>query len=255
MTVLSSLVMLGLVAGILLSIEVGYQIGLRHWVGVPAGARAVSATLEASVFGVMGLLIAFTFYGAGARFDIRRNLIAEEANMIGTAYLRLDLLPAQSQPVLRNLFRQYLRSRLAVYQAVPDVKAVSAALDRSAAVQNKVWSEAVEAAKQCGPAEKALVLTSLNEMIDITTVRTTALITHPPAAVFAMLALTVVASSALAGYTMSTAGIRDRVFVAAFALVLGAALYVILDYEFPRVGLIRIDPVDRVLAETLQKMD
>ena len=81
------------------------------------------------------------------------------------------------------------------------------------------------------------------------------MITHPPAGVFALLVLTVIVSSALAGYTVSASGIRDWVFRIAFALVLGAAIYVILDYEFPRSGLVRVDSVDQVLAETLKKMD
>jgi len=254
MTVLSSLVISGLVAGILLSIEAGHQVGRWRWPRLPASARTVPPTLEASVFGLMGLLIAFTFYGAGSRFDIRRNLIAQEANAIGTAYLRLDLLPAEAQPVLRDDFRKYLHSRLAVYRMIPDIKAVNAALDRSEALQNKVWSDAIEAARGSGIAEKTLLFTSLNEMIDITTVRVVALTTHPPAAVFAMLALTIVAASALAGYTMAASGIRDWVFAITFALVLGTAVYVILDYEFPRIGLLRVDPVDQVLIETLKKM-
>jgi len=137
---------------------------------------------------------------------------------------------------------------------IPDIKAVNAALDRSEALQNKVWSDAIEATRGSGIAEKTLLFTSLNEMIDITTVRVVALTTHPPAAVFAMLALTIVAASALAGYTMAASGIRDWVFAITFALVLGTAVYVILDYEFPRIGLLRVDPVDQVLIETLKKM-
>jgi len=255
MKVLASLVISGLVAGIFLSIEAGHQIGLRRWARLPVSARTVFPALESSVFGLMSLLIAFTFYGAGARFDTRKSLVAQEANTIGTAYLRLDLLPEEAQPALRDDFRKYIRSRLAVYQAIPDIKAVKAALERSAALQNKVWSEAIEAVKGSGPAEKTLVLSSLNEMIDITTIRTVALITHPPAVVFALLGLTVVASSALTGYTMSASGIRDWVFLISFALVLGTAIYVILDYEFPRIGLVHVDSVDQVLAETLKKMD
>ena len=56
----------------------------------------------------MGLLIAFTFYGAGFRFDARRNLLVREANAIGTTYLRLDLLPPDTQPELRQEFRTYV---------------------------------------------------------------------------------------------------------------------------------------------------
>jgi hypothetical protein len=99
-----------------------------------------------------------------------------------------------------------------------------------------------------------LVLTTLNEMIDITTEQTAALITHPPLAVFGMLTLMVIASSGLVGYTMSTAEVRDWASTLIFALTISLALYVILDYEFPRVGFIRIDPVDQVLVETLKQM-
>jgi hypothetical protein len=202
----------------------------------------------------MALLIGFTFYGAGERFDIRRNLIVQEANAIGTAYLRLDLLPPDKQPELREDFRDYLRSRLAVFEKIPDVKAVQVALERSATVQQKIWREATQALKDEGPAEKVLVLGSLNEMIDITTTQTVALIAHPPVVVYIMLAVAVITSSVLAGYAMAGSQVRDWIGTLTFALLLGSALYVILDYEFPRIGFIRIDPVDQVLVDTLNKM-
>jgi hypothetical protein len=244
----------GLVAIILLFFEAGWRVGLRRWARVPETRRTVSATLAGSVFALMGLLIAFTIYGAGTRYDNRRNLTGQESNAIGTAYLRLDLLPPETQPGLREDFRKYLRSRLAVYHAIPDIKAVNAALERSSALQQVIWKKVVEALKGGGPAEKALVLASLNEMIDITTVRTVAETTHTPTAVFTMLVLTVLASSSLAGYTMSASEMRDWVCVIAFACVVGAAVYTIFDYEYPRVGLVRIDPIDEVLVQTLRQM-
>jgi len=72
----------------------------------PEGARAGAGAVEGSVFGLLGLLIAFTFSGAAFRFDARRQLAVEETNAIGTAYLRLDLLPADKQPALRDSFRR-----------------------------------------------------------------------------------------------------------------------------------------------------
>jgi hypothetical protein len=254
MTVVSVLVVGGLIAGILLSLELGHRIGIRGRSRNPASLPAVHPTVEASILGLMGILIGFTFYGAASRFDIRRNLIVREANAIGTAYLRLDLLPPDAQPLIRKRFREYLHSRMVVYQQIPDITATKAALARSKALQADVWTETVQALAGAGPAEKSLVLTSLNEAIDITTDRTVALLTHPPAAVFAMLGISVIASCMLAGYTMSPSPVRDWVSTVTLALVLGVALYVILDYEFPRIGLIRIDPVDQVLMETLKEM-
>jgi hypothetical protein len=127
-------------------------------------------------------------------------------------------------------------------------------MDQSFALQRSVWKKTVDASKGIGPAEKSLVLTTLNEMIDITTEQSVALITHPPLTVFAMLSLMVIASSGLVGYTMSTAEVRDWASILIFALTISTAVYVILDYEFPRVGFIRIDPVDQVLVETLKQM-
>jgi len=69
-------------------------------------------TIEGAVFGLLALLVALTFSGAAARFDTRRQLIVEETNDIGTAYLRLDLLPPSAQPALRESFRQYVGMRL-----------------------------------------------------------------------------------------------------------------------------------------------
>ena len=254
MVLLPFLVVCGLLAAVLLSIEAGHRIGIRRWSRMPQGPKPVHPAVESSVFGLMGLLIAFSFYGAGSRFDARRNLIVREANAIGTTYLRLDLLPPETQPQLQADLRNYVHSRLRVYQKITDMNALNAALDHSAALQRTIWTKIVDATKGSGAAEKSLVLTTLNQMIDITTEQTVALVTHPPPAVFVMLVLTVIASSALVGYTMSSSAVRDWVSTLIFALTISSALYVILDYEFPRIGFIRIDPVDQVLAETLKQM-
>jgi hypothetical protein len=253
--VLPILVVCGLFAAVLLSIEVGHRIGTRRRSRMPQGHKPVYPTVESSVFALMGLMIGFTFYGAGSRFDARRNLIVQEANAIGTTYLRLDLLPPDTQPELRQELRTYVHSRLEVYRNIADSKTLSAAMDQSFALQRSVWKKTVDAIKGSGAAEKSLVLTTLNQMIDITTEQSVALITHPPLAVFAMLTLMVFASSGLVGYTMSIAEVRDWASTLIFALTISLALYVILDYEFPRVGFIRIDPVDQVLVETLKQMN
>jgi hypothetical protein len=242
-----------LIAGILISMEVGHRIGVRR-ARNPGRRHPLSASIQGAIFGLMALLVSFTFYGAGSRFDARRSLAVREANAIGTTYLRLDLLPPETQPELREDFRVYLRSRLAVFQQIPNIKAVKAALDRSSALQDSLWTKVVKASNGIGPAERILILSSLNDTIDITTESTVAFITHPPAAVFIMLALTVIFSSGLAGYEMSGSSRRDWVSTISFTLVLAIALYVILDYEFPRIGLIRVDPVDQVLVHTLNKM-
>ena len=255
MQLLAPFVIVGLLALIFGSIQAGRRIGFQRWSRLAEDARVVYPAVEASALALMGLLVAFTFYGAASRFDNRRMLIAQEANAIGTAYLRVDLLPADAQPQLREDFRNYLHSRLAVFERFPDVTAVRTELDRSAALQKELWQHAVEASRGSGPATQSLLLKSINEMIDITTTRLVAWQAHPPGAVFVVLGLTVVLSSVLVGYGMSTTRNQDWITTVTFSLLLGSLIYVILDYEFPRAGLIRVSHIDQVLIDTLQKME
>ena len=92
----------------LLLLEVGRRIGIREISRDAGGEQAGVGAIESAVFGLFGLLIAFTFSGAITRFDGRRQLVIEETNAIGTAYLRVDLLPTGAQPALRDSFRRYL---------------------------------------------------------------------------------------------------------------------------------------------------
>ena len=106
--IVALLLVIGLFFGMLVLLEVGRRIGIRRLAKDPEGAEAGVGTVEGAVFALLGLLIAFTFSGAASRFDTRRQLIIEETNDIGTAYLRLDLLSAEAQPGLREKFRQYV---------------------------------------------------------------------------------------------------------------------------------------------------
>ncbi len=240
-----------LLGALLLVIELGRRIGTRAMAGDPVGTQAGAGVVDAAVFGLLGLLVAFTFSGAATRFEARRQLVVEEANAIGTAYLRLDVLPAAAQPALRARFREYLDSRLAAYRAMPDMAAVEAELGRTTRLQEEIWHRAVAACGEPGvaPSTPALVLPALNAMIDIVTTRTVAARTHQPMAIFAMLFALVLVGALLVGYGMSGAPSRNLVHMIGFALAVTVVIYVILDLEFPRVGLIRLDRFDRVLEE------
>jgi hypothetical protein len=252
-TFLALAVAVGLFLFVLAFLEIGRRIGcatLSKRAKEPApGAGAI----DAAVYGLLGLLIAFTFSGAATRFEARRHLIVEEANDIGTAYLRLDLLPAEAQATLKEKFRQYLDSRLEVYRRLPDIEAAKAELVRSAAIQSEIWSEAVAASRAILPQPAAmLLLPALNQMIDITTTRTVSGQNHPPSIIFVMLILLALLSGLLAGYSMACS--KSGIHMLVFAAILSITVYVILDLEYPRLGLIQIDTADQVLVEVRQSM-
>src|SRR5262245_9997904 len=108
--------------GMLLFLEAGRLMGFRR-LRKEGGTEPALGAGDGAIFALFGLLMAFTFSGAANRFDQRRMLIADEANMIASAWQRLDVLPAEAQGPLRDLFRSYLDSRLLVYRKLPDVAA------------------------------------------------------------------------------------------------------------------------------------
>ena len=248
---LAALVALGLFFGILVFLEVGRRLGERRVADDPEGARNGIGAVEGAIFGLVGLLIAFTFSGGANRFDERRALVVQETNAIGTAYLRVDLLPEGAQPALRDVFRRYLDARIAAYRRLPDFAAAKAKLQESIRLQNEIWNRALAAGKSEGAAPDAvkLLLPALNEMIDITTTRTTAAALHPPMVIYLMLVLLTLAAALMAGYGMAGAKRRSWTHMLAFALVMSLAVYVIVDLEYPRLGLIRVDAFDRTLAD------
>jgi hypothetical protein len=236
--------------GILLCLMIGRWLGQRDIARYGGAGLPSIGSLEAAVFALLGLLIAFTFSGALTRFDVRRAQAVDEANAVGTAYLRIDLLPAAAQPRLRETFRNYVDARIATYQALPNIEAARQQLARSQQLQSEIWAQAVAATRL--PDSRAetelLVMPALNQMFDITTVRVTATQMHPPMIIYAMLIGLALAAALLAGYQSAAEKGYDWVHKIGFAAIVSFTVYVILDLEYPRLGFVRIDAIDQVLV-------
>ncbi len=253
--ILVSLLALGIFAGIVACLEVGRRLGRRRLELEGEDSRAGMGAIDGAVFGLMGLLIAFTFSGAANRFDSRRQLIIEETNAIGTAYLRLDLLPVDKRESLREQFRKYVDLRLETYRKLPDIAAVKAELARTTDMQREIWTAAVAASKsESSQTPSILLLPALNQMIDITTTRLMVAYMHPPIIVFVMLVILALLCGLLAGYGMVGGRTRDWPHIIGFALILAMTVFVILDIEYPRLGLIRVEDFDRSLVSLRENM-
>jgi hypothetical protein len=242
--------------GILLFLSIGRWIGARGIARFGAAGHPNVSSLEAAVFALMGLLIAFTFSGALTRFDQRRAQAVDEANAIGTAWLRIDLLPASAQPKLREAFRGYVDARIATYRKLPDLHAVQGEIARSHQLQSEIWAQAVAALRLPGvnTGTEVLVTGAINQMFDISTVRLVATQIHPPSVVYAMLIGLALAAALLAGYQSAAEKTRDWMHQVGFAAIVALTVYVILDIEFPRMGLVRLDAIDQVLVSVREAM-
>lgn len=250
------LLAVGLFVGMMAFAYIGELIGRawlrRHQDGL---ARGIGAA-EAAVFGVLGLIIAFTFSGAAQRFYDRRQLITEEANAIGTAYLRIDLLPERDRPVVRDLFRRYVGVRAIVYRNVRDAATTKARLKEGSRLQQEIWKEAIAACCRPGthPQAPMLLLPALNAMFDITTTREMATKNHPPPAIFLLLGGLSLVSALLLGYSVAQNTEKVLLHTVLFSAVLALAFLVILDLEYPRRGFIRVDAADQALLDLSQSM-
>lgn len=245
-----------LFVGMLAAFEIGRRIGVARLVRDPEGLTKGAGAAEGAVFALLGLLIAFTFSGAASRFEGRRMLIDTEANAIGTAWMRIDLLPDETQPALRELLRSYTGIRSTVYQGAHDIESVKAKLTEAEALQGKIWAHAVAACKQPGASPQAamLLLPALNDMIDITATRAMATQNHPPVIIFALLAILSLLGALLVGFGTSQNKDRSWLHQVTFALITSLAFYVIIDLEYPRLGLIRVDSADQVLIDLANSM-
>jgi hypothetical protein len=226
------------------ALEIGRSLARRN---LAQTMDTSGGAIDAAVFALLGLLVAFTFSGAAARFDHRRELIVQEANAIGTAWLRIDTVSADAQPALREGFRSYIESRKAAYAVVADEAAFRAALEQSGQIQRKLWRLAIEAGRgpDALPDAHKLLLPALNDMIDITTTRAMATEMHPPAAIYTMLFALVLVASVLAGFSIGGHKSRSWIHMFAFAATMAITITVIVDMEYPRIGGITVNAFER----------
>jgi hypothetical protein len=245
----------GLFLGMLLFWEIGRWVGVRRKKKDSEGTQTSAGVIESAVFALLGLLIAFTFSGASSRFDDRRHLVIQETNAIGTAYLRLDLLPPDVQPELREKFRRYLDARIAAYRDLDDIEVAKQDVARANRISTEIWKQAVAASRESPSQVAMLLLPALNEMIDITTTRTMATQIHPPIVIHALLFGLALAGALLAGYGMSGSASRSWLHMLGFAVAVAIAVYVILDLEYPRLGLIRVNAMDQAMVDLRKSMD
>ncbi len=240
----------GLFAAILACLEVGYRMGRNSFDRIQERTYEGTGSIEAALFALLGLLLGFSFASATSRFESRNQLIVQEANAIGTAYLRLDLLPASEQPAIRQLFRDYLDARIGAYENFVHPEAARQEFARASELQQQIWSRAVPASRADPTQESTrLLLPALNEMIDVTTSRAIALEIHLPALIFCLLIGIALLTALLGGYAMSKRQSRSWLHMLLYAAIISVTICVIFDFDNLRFGLIKVDAADKALLQ------
>jgi hypothetical protein len=220
----------------LVAVESGRWLGLRR---TRSGAEAegpVGASVGATL-GLLAFVLAFTFGMAAQRADVRRQMVVEDANAIGTTYLRTSLLPEPAASELRGHLREYVDVRLDL-AAHPEL--IARTLERSEQLQNLMWQRAVATATaQPTLTTTPLFVQALNEMIDAHGSRLAAGRSRIPGTIWVFVFITTVISMGAIGYQ---AGLRDsRRSAATVCLVVAFAglIMLIADLDTPQEGFLQ----------------
>lgn len=247
----------GLWFGMMICLELGRRIGIAHLRVWGAEAQSGTGAVDGAVFGLLAFLIGFAFNGAANRFDRRRELVAEAANAIGTAWQRLELLAKDQQGELRQLISRYV-------EALVGQNADGAPADTTDPIrqppavrqlQDEVWSCAVGAClTPRGEPARVLLLPSITEMFGAVERERMRRRIHPPALIFVMLGVTALAAAVFAGYSLANTPSRNWLYLVAVATSISFVTFVIVELEFPRLGWLRIEEMDQELVDLQDKM-
>jgi hypothetical protein len=226
---------------LLLLVEGGFRAGNRVDKKSAIEATNLLVSLEAAILGMLGLLLGFTISMAVSRFENRKYLVLDEANALGTAYLRTSLLQEPGHKEIAHLLCQYVGHRLEMGSSDKKFADLAPARSTTTALQNDFWTKAVAYAKaDPHPLLAGLLIQELNQSIDLEESRWTALQNSVPKSVLMANALVALLAAGLVGYTFGMAGVRQIFSLVTLALVVTLVLGVIIDLDRPNSGFIRI---------------
>jgi hypothetical protein len=219
----------------------GFWLGRRFGACLDDKSASQFSTVQGAILGLLGLLLAFTFAMAASRYDARKQLVIDESNAIGTAYLRAQVLPEPHRAAVGALLREYTAVRLLFFEAGVDPVKLRSAIEHTQQLQDRLWEQAVAISRQDVRAvTSGLFLESLNEVFDLHARRLAALENRVPEVILLLLYVVAVVTIAMLGYGAGLGERRSLVpaFIALF--LVATILLTIIDLDRPRRGLIQV---------------
>jgi hypothetical protein len=235
------LLLVGIVVGLSAIIELGYQVGRRLGRERGLSKHPVEASVTTAVLSLMAFMLGFSFATAASRYGNRRNLVLEESNVTGTAYLRADfLLPDQVKPA-RTLIREYVQLR-ADASKKRNMDELGPTLERSSAIQNELWEIAVKARAESSSVAVNLFVTAINDLIDTDTKRrTVALVNRFPKTLWCTLGFLGLLATTMLGLSSGLHGRRSRLATTALIVAFSVVVVLIIDLDRPFRSLFKAD--------------
>ena len=248
----SGIIIITLFIALIVALEIGSWLGRKARTQIDDAGKSQANSLQGAIIGLLALLLAFTLSMAISRYDTRRQLVLDEANAIGTTYLRAKLLPPPYATDTANLLRHYVANRLEFFAAGIDQARIQAVDDQATQLQKQLWAVAIAASAQDNRSvSTGLFVQSLNDTIDLQAKRLAAFNNRVPETVIWLLLGVSAVAAGIVGYN-SGLGNRRHVFGAlALVVLLVAIIWVIIDLDRPRRGLIQISQQSMIDVQDL----
>jgi len=233
------------------SVEGGFRLGKHRRLDPDHEPETPVVSIAGATLGLLAFMLAFIFGMAETRYDARRLLVIDEANAIGTTYLRAGFLPEPQRSKIRGLLREYVTVRT---EGVKTGK-IAAAIARSEELQDRLWAETEALAEKTpGSIMAGLFIQSLNEVIDLHTKRVTAgLRTRIPGIVWLGLSMVTILAMVAMGYQEGLDGKRSPVATTTLVLAFSAVFLLIADLDRPQQGWLKVN--QQALIDLQEKMN
>ena len=224
-----------------LALEIGYRVGTWRHARVAEEKESPVGAMVGSILGLLAFLLAFTFSMAASRFDERRHMVLEEANAIGTTYLRTRLLPEPHRTEAAKLLREYVDVRLPDFRQGDVAETVAQVIKRSDELHEQLWSHAVAAAEKKPTPITATFVNALNEMIDLHAKRLlVATRNRIPFIIWIMLIALAILGMASMGYQSGLVATRRSPAMVGMILAFAGVLFLIADLDRGHEGLLTV---------------
>ena len=243
------LVAMGLVVGFVAVHEIGFWLGSATRSADEPFDRQVGL-VRTSTAALVAFLIGFAFSGAASRFINRLDIIVNEANALGTAYLRADTIAEPQRGELKAALKEYTGDRVTLLSREGRDQ-MEALLAKVGGLHERMWRSAINGTRDNAPL-MAVVLPPINEVIDLHSMHLAMARRHMPIPIIAVLLGTVAVSVGMIGFGNGRVGRRFSLLDAVYGAALAAALWMTIDLDYPGIGLITVS--NRPVVEALAAM-
>ena len=223
--------------------EIGFRVGRFVQLRTDNEVKVLTGSIQASILGLLALLLGFTFSMSMQRFDNRSLALIDEANAIGTAVLRVQLLPEKYKDEADSVFQNYVDLRVAIAQLDLTKREERNSYNKQITdLQNKLWSIAIAAVNDDPrPVTTGAFITSLNNVIDSQGRRNALLQMHVPEVVLVLLFVVFISSGGILGYSGGLSGKRIIAPIVLVSLLITLIVFIIIDLDRPKRGLIQVN--------------